>query len=468
MHTWDREHPEDTYQPPEETKTEGELPQPEAEHKPEEGIDPEKAKQDLEQEKPWADPVDAATTPEMVSQWGKDNPLLDQAWNANPALKNQMHAMARKNAKLEPLGQIFPNEKSAKFAAETSGNWVKVESAFSNAADNPGTIGDAVDLLAEQFMIRDDKGNPVLDASGAHTFQPEWEHTNRFFLDNGLDTMLDGIEASKGPKGELQFKSDDDEILHNAITYVKSHLQNRGKAKTPAMDNLTPEQREWQTRMNAEFEERAKQLGIDTQKQKLEGKSQARDLHESQVSADIAGVVGRRLDQIMKDKKAAGIYIPSYVLNMKDPATGISAFAKGCLDDFMKEIGAVSYYDGNFKALQRKAPNEATRKERVDLATEALDEFLPRVIEGRLRAAQTSDKADQVERRQGRQQAEARGEGAVREPQGGSAPSAGSGPGNDAQQYQKAREFVAKNFPDIDPKDRLSKTLQVLHSNAYR
>lgn len=456
VHKWDREHPEDLLQPPDEPVAAAEEP----EYKPKDDVDPEAAKKAVEadEDKPWAEkPLDA--TPETVSNWAKENPLLEQAWNANPALKNQMHAMARQNAKLAPMGKIFPNEKAAQYASETSTKWVGLENAFSNAAINPESIGDAADIFYEQFMVRDDKGQPVLDASGSPTFHEDAGLFTRHVTDNALETYLD-----RATEAYAASKSDDAEVLVNALKYVKDYIAKDGKIEAPAKENLTPEQRAWQERMESDLAEREKRLGIDSSKTKLEGKAGARESYELQVKSEINGVVGKNLDNFFKEKKDAGIFIPSYVLNMKDPASGKSALAVAVLHDFHKKVEGVSYYKSQFEGLQRLAPSDSARQQRVDLAAEAVNDFLPDIINDHLDRMQKSHMEDVQARKA---QRDGQTPVAQTEPAGGSTITPSSSAMNDTDRFSQAMAEARKKFPDAERKELNMHAMTFMRSGRF-
>ena len=76
-----------------------------------------------EQQPKVAEP-DQCLTPEALNALAAKSPELKAAMDASPEVKNALFAMARTNAKAEPVLKYFPNEESAKFAAETSNTMV--------------------------------------------------------------------------------------------------------------------------------------------------------------------------------------------------------------------------------------------------------------------------------------------------------------------------------------------------------
>ena len=180
LHAWEREEGNEVTIPGADTEA-PEVATPKPEEKTEEAkteTETEKAETE-EEDKPWA-PEKADVTPEAVNGWAEKNPLLKQVWEQNPEIKNQMFAMARDLAKKAPIAQFFPNVEAAEFAAQSSSRLVDLRSAFQGAVDAEEpmvAIGKAYESLAEEFMIVDDKGKPVLDAGGnpqfGEDFQPD-------------------------------------------------------------------------------------------------------------------------------------------------------------------------------------------------------------------------------------------------------------------------------------------------------
>ena len=68
---------------------------------------------DIDPDAPWAPEPETSLTPEAFNTLIGAKPERSAFLDADPELKNAMFAMARTNAKLEPLGKIFPNKESA-------------------------------------------------------------------------------------------------------------------------------------------------------------------------------------------------------------------------------------------------------------------------------------------------------------------------------------------------------------------
>jgi hypothetical protein len=170
---------------------------------------------------------------------------------------------------------------------------------------------------------------------------------------------------------------------------------------------------------------------------------------------------------MIADKEKVGAFIPSYVLDAKDPATGISVFAKGLLDKFEeatygrrdratgKIIGGVAYIRDQAAMLRNRLPSPEAEAARVDFANRLIDEHLPAIFDKQFREIQRTEIADR-EKRQGK--SAVREKLAEREPRaGGSAGTPKSLTPQDAM--KQAYEWVDQNFPDADPRERTAKAL---------
>lgn len=447
LHSWEKEDGNEVKIPGQEDAAPEIKPEVKEAETPEVKAETEEAKDETE-DKPWA-PEPDNFTPEVVNEWGKKYPELEAAWASHPELKRQMHAMGRINAKAAPMLKIFPNVQSAEFAAQTSNNFVDLRGVFTAAGEDPSTIGGAYTKLAEQFMVRDKDGKPVMQ-DGAPQFFEEFEHLNNFVVDQWLDQDIAALDARiKAGQG-----TDDDEIALQNAQYLKERKKASGKPEGPDLSKLPPELRKYMEDRDKEINTEREKLGLQKKEQTATEKKATRDASNGRVGLAIGKSVGKKLTGYLKEKSENGIFIPSYVTSQKDPTTGISVFAKNVLDQFNAKCDSVAYVKDHIAQLRSLPPTPEAEKQRTDYGNQLVDEFLFDIIDSEVRKVQTGHVDDQKRRRE---QQKERGRLASAEPSGGASPFV-QGTGQDS--YSRAVEWVDKNKPDLDRKDRTVAILQ--------
>lgn len=443
LHEWERDNPDAALVDP--------APLVEEPAKVEEAKVEEPKKETDPEEKPWAQEPDSYT-PEVVNGWAEKNPLLKQVWEQTPELKNQMFAMARENSRLAPMGEIYPDVEAAQFASEKSGRYVDLREAFSAAEDNPEAIGGAYESLAQEFMVRDDKGEPVLDAEGNPTFTADFNHLNehigKSFLEHHAEVAEAAVRASGGTNEEAQ-------LAAQAITFLNEWIGKQGKPADLDTSGLTPELKAWHEQQKAALDAEREKLGLQSKEQTATQKQQVIDSFHTTVSRKTGGIVGKRIDAYIAEKEANGIFIPSYALEAREPGMKISSFAANLIEGFNKKCASVSKVKAHLAELKRLPPSEATEERRLDYNKKLVDEFLPPLIDAEVRKIQNREISDRQRRQKGQQKRE---ELATIEPQSGSARQPQIMTDNDI--YNKAKANVAKSHPEAEGRELLELVLQ--------
>jgi hypothetical protein len=459
--TWEREQTPGDQQPaadgeaqPETKPAEGETKPSEADTKPEEKA-------------PATEPAETVT-PEALNALMAKSPELQAAMDASPEVKNALFAMARLNAKAAPILEIFPNVESANYAADAANTVVTLRTGFLEAVDNPEQFPDAFEQFAEQFAITDKDGKPVVDAEGNPTYGEDFHMLGDFIVDSFHDTEIEGLEAQLQAG---QFRTEDEreqaDMALQALKFIKDWKKGQGVEKKPDLSSLSPEARAYYEQKDRELAEREAALGDKTKTQTAEQRKQERANYETAVQGKVGHSVGSRIQAMLTEKEKVGAFIPSYVLEAKDPGTGISVFTKTVLDQFEeatygrvdratgKVIGGVAYIRDQAKMLARRPPSPEAEAARVDFYNKLIDEHFPTIFDKEFRKVQSKEIADR-QRNQGR--SEIREKLAEREPK--AAGSAGSPKSLTPQDAMKqAEEWVDANFPDLDRRERLAKTL---------
>lgn len=410
---WEREKGGAEVPPVEETKPPVEEPKPaEGETKP---IDPEskEAKEETELAE-LAEPQ--PVTPESITKWTEQDPAFKSVLAANPKLNGELHAMARVNAKASEMLKIYPNAEAARFANQTAGQLVNMRSAFAHAVDEPETFPQAYEQFAENFMVRDKEGKPVLDQAGMPTFDQDFHMLNNHTVDSWIEGEIEDFR-------DLVKASPDDEDLSIALSALE-HVRNlktkrEAGPQPPDKSMLTPEQRAWQEQVEADLKARGEKLEGQNRAQTQAEKKTERANYTAAVNRKIGSAVGKTLDTWLADKAQNDVFLPTYVTDAKNK-DGQSIFAIQIFNEFNEKVMSVAHYRDQLAALERLPPSPENEKLRVNFYTQLTHDLMPDIMDAQLRQVQRTEIADR-KRRQGN--AEKRSQVAVVEPLSGSASS---------------------------------------------
>lgn len=406
------------------------------------------------EDKPWA-PEPDNVTPEVVNGWADKNPLLKQVWEQSPEIKNAMFALARKNAELAPMGEIFPDVEAAQFANQTSGRYVDLRAAFTAAEDDPAAIEPAYEALATEFMVRDEKGEIVKDAEGNPTFTADFNHLNEHigkgYLEHTLEKAEAIVKAGTGTPAQLEEAN----LTMQAIAHVNDWLSRQGKESEPDTSGLSPEAKAYFDRQKAEINAEKEKLGLQSKEQNAAQKKQEIANYHTGIDKQVGGLVGKRMDQLLADKEANGIFIPSYVLQAREPGEKVSTFAKTIIDGFNKKCDSVAKIKDHLAMLNRLPPSDANKQRIIDYRLRLVDQFVPGLFDAEVRKVRAKEISDRQRRQKGQQKRE---ELATVEPQGGSARSPQLQ--SDTDVYNAAVAYVDKTFPDLDRGERQVKIFE--------
>jgi hypothetical protein len=419
-----------------------------------------------EQQPVAAEPAEAVT-PEALNALAAKSPELQAAFDANPEVKNALFAMARTNAKAAPILEVFPNVESAKFAADQANVAVNLRAGFLEAVDTPESFPAAFEQFAEQFAITDKDGKPVLDAQGNPTFGDDFHMLNDYVVNTYHDVEIGDLEAAQQAGRFANGDGSADDMALQALKYIKDWRAGKTDGEKPDLSGMDPEAKAYYERKEQELAEREAALGGKEKTQTVEQRQQARTNYEQSVARQVGAAVGSTLKAMLDEKAKVGAFIPSYVMEAKDPVTGISVFAKTIMDQFEemtygrvdratgKVIGGVAFIRDQARMLARRPPSPEAELARVDTAQRLIDEHLPAIFEKEFRKVQARERSDR-ERTQGR--SDIREQLAEREPRAGG--SAGTPkPLTPQDAMQQAYQWVDQQFPDIDPSSRTEKAL---------
>lgn len=419
-----------------------------------------------EQQPKVAEP-DQSLTPEALNALAAKSPELKAAMDASLEVKNALFAMARTNAKAEAVLKYIPNEEAAKFAAETSNTMVNLRTGFLEAVDNPESFPTAFESFADEFAVKDKDGKAVLDAQGNPTYGEDFQMLNDYIVDTYHDVEVADLEAAQQAGRFAAGDGSPEDMALQALKYLKDWKAGKAEGQKPDLSSLSPEAKSYYERKEQELADREAALGDKGKQQSAEQRKAERANYETSVMKKVGGSVGGRIKAMVDADEKAGVFIPSYILDAKDPETGISVFAKTLLDQFEektygrvdrktgKVIGGVADIRNKMVMLRNRPPSPEAEKARVDYANQLIDEHFPAIYEAQKREIQNKEIADRGKRQ---------GKTEVREQMAEREPKAGGGVGTpkpvDALSAMKqAYEWVDAQFPDVSPQERTEKAI---------
>lgn len=376
----------------------------------------------------------APVTPEALSAWMAESPEFAAALEAKPELKESLFSMARDVAKAAPLLDIFPDVDSANFANQTANTFVELQAGFQLAAEDPDNFPKAFDKFKDLFSLTDDKGEYLRDAAGNIKVGDDFNLLATHFI-NGyhadeirtheqqVQQLQQKLQSAVYPSAEA--KAADEQALDRAemavaaLRYVEGLKDGTGAAKPDLSKIADPELRAYYEQKDKELEERQKALGQDKADANKSARKQARQQYETEFRSKFGGGVGKRIGELVKAKLDAGTFIPSYVLEDRDPKTNAPMFAVRVLNEFEKKIKGISSIEAKQKRLELAPPSPQAMQQRLQYQQELVEQFLPGILDAEVRKVQSKEKADRAARAD---QGKRRGEVAQFEPRSGSTP----------------------------------------------
>jgi hypothetical protein len=405
-------------------------------------------------------------TPESLTTLIESSPALKEAIEQDPKTKGALYQMARENAKLKPIGELFPTVESAKFAHETAGRFTGIRSAFMLAAEDPAKISDAFDMFLDEFKVVGNDGKPVLDEAGNQLIAEDFNVLMNYAIDNYYDGELAEIEERLNANN---FSSDvareNAEAFKAAVKFIRDYKNaNPAEFDRPDLSSLPEDQRKYIENREAEIRKREEELGIRKQQQSKSERAQVRQQYEQKFLSSFGKEVGTRLGTYLKEKMESGVYVPSYVLETIDKQTGVSVFAKNVFDKFQQKLDSIAQVKQKAAELQMRQPSDLALQDRLNYTRSLIDAFLPGIIDSELRLVQGKERKDR-EARSARNSA-AR-QTVEPEPRGGAAPRPRMMSEEDAMKEAYAR--VDKQYAGqyLDAAERMHRALvekeRILH-----
>lgn len=284
-----------------------------------------------------------------INQFVKEIPELQAAFTKNPAVRNAVFAMARRSSKLGEYQAIIPTPEAAKFAAENSESFVKMNDLF--FSDEPQSHVDFWDTLWNNSLLRDPATNEiVIDKQGNPIATGAYEKVT--------GTYRQAIYTELGQRAQGLPEEDKVKLL-DAISLVKEYA---GDGKRQTSQTNEPQLSQEQQRKLADADKVLQQSTQQRQEYVKEFNSQTSSAIVTTIKDDISGHVKRLVD-------TQGLALTPYE-------------QKKVVDDIFNEVDRLAsenrQYQSHFDSLTKRAPQtEAGRKSLVTEARKYAKEILP-------------------------------------------------------------------------------------------
>jgi hypothetical protein len=390
---------------------------------------------------------EVAITPDIFSTYEKEDAAFKAALDGNPKLKGHIYKLSREAAKAAPILEMFSGSVSAaKFARETSDRFAGMKYALMACETDPSKIGDAFNVVLDEFTYKDSEGKPVLDAKGQPTLGKDFEVFGNHLLklrDDGLVAEIE--EKIKADQWANYSERENYEAARDAMAFMtKFRDAETNDLSEPDISGLPEDVKAHLAREKAKLAKERERLGLSTAEQKQAASQQAAQQHQQKFWGTIGKEMSKRISDTIAEKVSAGAFIPSYMLDQKDPATGAPLIHKAIYTKFSQLVRSMGDVRDKNERLQSAPPSERTLNEWLAYNRELVDQHLPAIIDAEVRQIQKQDKADRAKKANTGAQARAQVEP---EPRGGSVPRAKVA--SDEDIFAQAKETVRAKNPNL-------------------
>lgn len=336
----------------------------------------------------------APATPEALSKLFEGNEARKAFIEGDPELKGALFSMARQNAKAAPILEVFPNVEAAKFAQTASNDFVTLKTGIT-LADTPEKMADAVTGFLDQFKLVDAKGEPVLDAAGQVQYGDDLPLFKQVLLDADRSMKFNDLKAriEANTYASAEGRDNDEQLLAAYEFIAAAEAAGPDALDKPDLESLSPEARAYLEREQKKIADERERLGIKDKTLTKQQTAAVREQNKVEYRKQFGGSVGRYLGNYLKQKEADGVVVPHYLVQMQDK-DGVSVFAKVALDKLNAKLDGLSSVRANSATYEMNAINEDGLKARVAYGQGLVDEHLPGIIDGLLKEAGVSTKAD--------------------------------------------------------------------------
>jgi hypothetical protein len=346
-----------------------------------------------------ADETADASTPEALNSLVTATPGAKEFLESNPKFKGALFEMSRQLARTQPIADVFPTVEDATFANETANRTVSIKSAFEGSVGSPDRIGDAVGMLLDEFVVVDDKGNPVLDADGEKQYGEDAKLMADYFADAKYEAMTGELKeaVASGKLNEHQQRN------YQAALEAWDFLKNfnaqsdfeRGLPDDGEMDDPT---RAWVSQERERIRKEREEIEGNQRTQQTAQQKQEQASYDKANRISAAKHFGGEMDKLLKTAIDSGVHIPEFLLKEVDPATGVNTFVYGVYDRFMMDTIGWSERQKRFipgKGIPRlkeqylrlgaAKPSEANQRAAQEFFGRTVADHLPKIFNARLK-----------------------------------------------------------------------------------
>lgn len=419
-------------------------------------------------------------TPQRITEWTEKSPEFAQLLEANPELKGEVYAMARLNAKAQPVLDIVASPEEARFAVDTANKMVDMRTGFALAAEDPSRFQPALEQFIDEFRVKDAAGNYVIDPA---TGKPQLAEDYGMIRDHFYkDVVSERTAAAAKLMGELKARIDsavypnaeakqrdiqayeDAEYNLSALQHVEAMMSGSGEAARPSLpEDASPELKAWE----ASLKEREAKLNENKQATTKEQKQQARQQFEQKMTVAHNRGVGSFIDEQMKSLTAQGVYIPEFVLRQRwiNPSTGkeeagVSNFAATILQQFNAAVNGDLDGKRRLATIQMLPPGPDAEAQRAAFQKDMRAKHLPKVFDAHVKFIQDGIRNDKTAIGQARDKQNL---AATTEPNSGTAPSVKLRSDDDLRKMAKEEVAKAPDAKYISAQETLTRELSALN-----
>ena len=303
---------------------------------------------------------------------------------------------------------MFATPDDATRALAADNRVVSIKSAFEGAVENPATIGDAVTALLDEFLIVDDKGNPLLDADGERQYGEDAKLMADYFADAKYDAMTGELKEAIASGKLNEHQKQNYEAALQAWEYLKKfNATSDFERGLPDEDQMDEGTRNWVNQERQRIKEEQERLDGNQRTQQTAEQKAAQATYSKANKVNAAKHFGGEMDKLVKATLDSGAYIPEFLLKEIDPVTKVNTFVYGIYDRFMMDTIGWSerqkrYIPGKgiprlkeqYLRLSAAKPSEANQNAMSEFFGKTVADHLPKIYNARLKEIQAYSRSE--------------------------------------------------------------------------
>lgn len=301
---------------------------------------------DLDQGDPYQ--LDTAIGARDLAARIADDPALEAALEANPELKNQLFANARRASRVDKYEEVFASPDEARVAAEQHGVFSNMRGLLADVNDLQ-TTGQFIDAMIEQSYLLNEDGTPQINPT-----------TGKPRTDGSVGRLFKHAFELRALNWHKEFEQQNDEQGMAAIDYLMERLGASSKPSTSSEDESLPADVRARA---AAVEQREKALAEQTKQQQ--------ETRETEFWDSVASLRKQKFDAELDKyfKNATGLV----EANRPQITTEIK-------QELLRKVEENATFKTRYDRLKRQGLNETTKQSHVALAMEVMRDHLPKIV----------------------------------------------------------------------------------------